>query len=191
MKGTMRPFIVYALPRSRTAWLSRFLTYGPWTCGHDVITNIHTVAGLKEYFGTPYRGSAETALVEIHSLMEQWFPDAAVAVVTRPIEEVKQSLAKFSLRTDGILEQQREMLDQVSAKPGVLTLDYRDLNGLTTVQRLWGHCLDVPFDMEHWQRLRGENIQVDMAARLETLKANRAEIIHLRDDLWKLLRVGV
>ncbi len=32
----MRPFVVFGLPRSRTAWLSRFLTYGDWVCGHAV-----------------------------------------------------------------------------------------------------------------------------------------------------------
>jgi hypothetical protein len=32
----IRPFMIFALPRSRTAWLSEFLSYQGWTCWHEI-----------------------------------------------------------------------------------------------------------------------------------------------------------
>ena len=53
------PFLVLALPRSRTFWLSRFLAFGGWDCGHDQLRFMRGMEDVKAWLGTPCFGSVE------------------------------------------------------------------------------------------------------------------------------------
>ena len=55
------PFIVYALPRSRTFWLSKFLSYGGWACDHDEAVRLRGLDDMQSSLDIPMRGSVETA----------------------------------------------------------------------------------------------------------------------------------
>ena len=89
----MAPFIVYALPRSRTKWLSRFLTYGGWTCWHDVAVGMRSMADVDRFFARPNTGTAETGAAPGWMLLAQRFPDMRVVVVRRPVRSTSPSSA--------------------------------------------------------------------------------------------------
>ena len=58
------PFIVLSLPRSRSAWISAFLSYGGRKCGHDLAPTCGTMAEFVAMFGGGgYAGTAETGAV--------------------------------------------------------------------------------------------------------------------------------
>src|SRR5258706_482392 len=56
------PFIVFTLPRSRTFWLSRFLSGDGTTkpCGHDVGAMVDTLADAKTVITEALVGTVET-----------------------------------------------------------------------------------------------------------------------------------
>ena len=66
------PFLIYALPRSRTYWLSKFLSYGDWVCGHDQIRYFRTIDDIKGWLNLPATGSAETGIAEWWRVVQGW-----------------------------------------------------------------------------------------------------------------------
>lgn len=177
------PFLIYALPRSRTAWLSYFLTYKDWHCSHDIVTDIHSIQELKDFFSQPYVGSAETGLVEGWELAERLMPQIRRVVIRRSLKDVKASLAKFGINADKDIERRSALLTQVTQRPGVLTVTFDDLNTEEGCKKVFEHCLQLPFDHEHWLALKDKNIQVDMEKWLEKLAKNRDGISALKLEL--------
>src|ERR1035437_9570619 len=110
------PFVIYALPRSRTYWLSKLLSDGLTVCLHDPCVYTHTVQGLVDLLQKPNTGVIDTGLCELWQLM----PQVKTAVIRRPIAEVVKSLDKFgfgkSLGVDVVstLEVRAKCLDQIS-----------------------------------------------------------------------------
>ena len=49
----MPPFVVFALPRSRSAWLARFLTWGDWMCGHDELRHCRSLDDVRAWLAMP------------------------------------------------------------------------------------------------------------------------------------------
>ena len=115
----IRPFFILGLPRSRTYWLSKFLTYREWTCGHEELRHIRTMEDAKSWLSQPSTGSAETALAPFWRLLPK---DARLVIVRRPVAEVKDSLLRLSLgdggafdpiALDGLLKRADAKLDQI------------------------------------------------------------------------------
>lgn len=179
------PFIIYALPRSRTAWLSYFLTYKDWHCSHDIVADLHSIADLEAFFKRPNVGTCETGMVDGWKLAEKLCPQARRVVVRRPLKDVKASLAKFGINADADIEKRSALLTQVTACSKVLTVTFDDLNTEEGCKKVFEHCLQLPFDREHWLALKDRNIQVDMAARLAKLQKNHDAIESLKVDLAK------
>ena len=50
---TPPPFVVLSLPRSRSYWLSRYLSYGGWHCGHEEIRHARTLSDVRGRVGKP------------------------------------------------------------------------------------------------------------------------------------------
>lgn len=152
-----RPFLVFGLPRSRTAWLAH------WLGGcHDLSAQIETISELKDILSETGAGTVETWLGHAWPLLLSWFPKARFVVVRRPIAEVAASLerAGMDIPTAELEERQRH-LDEISTLPRALCVDFADLDDEAVARRLWQHCRDEPFDIENWRTLRGRNIQID------------------------------
>src|SRR5580700_2793042 len=103
----MSPFLVLALPRSRTTWLSRFLTYGPWSCSHEQARYIRSLEDARAWLGQPFTGSAETSVARWWRLIQRVRPDVRVVVVRRPIPEVIASLERLGPRIGVNFDRQR------------------------------------------------------------------------------------
>ena len=84
------PFVVYALPRSRTFWLSRFLCYAEWNCGHDEIRHARSLDDVRAWFSQSYTGTVETAAAPWWRLIQRLRPDCAC----RPSERVRAEQPK-------------------------------------------------------------------------------------------------
>src|SRR5258708_1648369 len=122
------PFIIFSLPRSRSAWLTHFLSYPPKKVGHDVIVYCDTVADFVRMFSDGMDGTCETAAVLGHRLIQHLMPGVKFATVRRPLSQVRVSLAAFGLAAPmGELEARDALLDQVEALPGTMALQYDEL----------------------------------------------------------------
>src|SRR5580693_3567005 len=170
-------FIVYSLPRSRSAWVSRFLSYGV-KCGHDLATQCETMKEFAHLF-SEYEGTAETGAVIGWKAIRRVLPDARIAVIRRSVSQVYDSLSKFGLGSPELaneLCERDEILEQVGRLPGVRSFRFSDLDKPWACQELFEHCLGAPFDWEWWESLANVNVQVDVAERIKYLADNHERI---------------
>jgi hypothetical protein len=184
-------FLVFALPRSRTAWTSRYLSFDSYV-GHDIATECATpddffmkLAPEAALHGEiPLDGTVETAAMLGWRLIRKRLPDARFAVIRRPVHEIERSLSQFGIEAKpGELLERAEMLNEISEHPGVLTLQYGDLCHQQFRQQLFEHCLQRPW-VEGWDRAWAwRNVQIDVHARMKYLADNRARIEALKAQL--------
>ena len=129
------PFVIFALPRSRTAWLSHFLSYGGWLCGHDEARHMRGLGDVKAWFAQPNTGTVETAIAHWWRLLPSLAPHAKVVVIRRPVAEVVDSLMRIpgcqfnrALIASAMTRLDRK-LEQIATRiPGALSVGYADLD---------------------------------------------------------------
>lgn len=178
-------FIVFSLPRSRSAWTARFLSYHRHRCGHDIATECGSLDEFTTRLTADYTGSAETGAMIGWRALRRRLPDARFAVIRRPVQQVYDSLARFGLGSQALMDElvaRDAMLDELSRVRGVMSFRFADLDGMPACRDLFEHCLGEPFDWEWWESLVGINVQVDVPARLCFLAANRERIAALKRE---------
>jgi len=184
------PFIIFSLPRSRSAWLSRFLTYGEWTCGHDEIRHARSMDDVRTWFTQPNIGTAETAGAPWWRLVEKIAPGVKVLVVRRPVEEVVDSYRRMEMGVD--LDALRVGLSRLDKKlsqieyrmPEVLSVAFDSLREEETCARVFEHCLPYRHDHEWWKLLSPLNVQIDMRQLLKYYSAHKPQL----DKLTKVAK---
>ena len=179
------PFIIYALPRSRTAWLSNFLTYRAWECHHEAAIFMRSMEDVKAFFSSPKVGCAETAVVLGRELIRSVVPDIKEVVILRPVDEVIESVMKVDLtgvasydrfRLQKVTEHQNRALQKVAKDKNVLVINYADLNREEACAAIFEYCLPFKFDKEWWKWLKDTNIQIDLKAMLGYYHKNKDAI---------------
>jgi len=176
-------FVVFATPRSRTAWLARFLTYGAWLCGHDEVRHCRSLDDVRSWLAQPHTGTVETAVAPFWRLLP---PDVRVVTVRRPVPEVVASLARSGVTFDPavmtrLVERVERKLDQIEARvPGVLSVTYAELADEATCARVFEHCLGLPHEHAWWGAASAVNIQVNVPQMLRYFVAYAPQIEKLR-----------
>lgn len=161
-------FVVFAMPRCRTKWLSVFLQYGPWVVGHDELRHCRSLDDVRSWFAQPNTGTVETAASGFWRLLERVAPGARVMTLRRPVPAVAASLARAGLVFDdrvmcALLERIERKLDQIEHRlPDVLALKYDDLADEVACARVFERCLQIPHDHGWWERVAPVNIQADL-----------------------------
>jgi hypothetical protein len=165
------PFIVLALPRSRTAWLSKFLTYGPWVCGHDQARYFRSLNDAKLWFKQPFIGSAETIGPAFWRLIETYLPECRVLIVRRPVGEVVESIGKkqiAGIELPRVMQNLRKLdqkLDQAESRlRNVISINFDELADPDICSIVFQHCLTLPFDFAWWTYWNQVNVQIDFSA---------------------------
>lgn len=199
----MTPFIIYGLPRSRTAWLSHFLSIGDFKCYHESTAYMRTIDDLKSWLAQDYTGTAETAAAPGWRLINHYRPDIKQVVIRRPMSQVVASLLNQDLSMIGSYEEESlrkgmayvdGYLDQIAALPGVLSVPYADLANEETCARVFEHCLPYKMPHEWWREMSALNIQVNQRALLRYRFAYKRQIDAFksacRADLKRLAKEG-
>jgi hypothetical protein len=197
------PFIVFALPRSRTAWVARFLSYDGWVCHHEHAMFVRAPADIARFFATPRTGSAETAAGPAWPLLRHYVPQARFAVIRRPAGDAAQAMiaawaaAGISYQEDEVrrlMSYGARCLDRIAALPGTLSVNYADLAGEAACRQLFEFCVPYRFDREWWRRWAVENVQVDLAEFFASYLRHRDDIEalkrSLKRELIRLCRIG-
>ena len=155
-------FFITGLPRTRTAWLANFLTYGDKSlCYHEAFADgdIETVFGMTK---CDYIGNSDCGNTYFLSSIRTLYPNAVHVLIKRPAGEVKVSLGKL------LNEDVNDTVDKLSAhiedyeritRP--LVVDFKDLDSENIIRKIWGACLpEIPFDKPRWEMLRMMNVQI-------------------------------
>ena len=172
-------FVVLALPRSRTTWLGRFLTYGPWICTHEEVRYFRGVDDIHSWMQLPYVGSVETAVAPFWRLLPE---DLRVVIVRRPVGEVVESLVRAGAvgTREGLIRAMERVdakLSQIARRrPGVLQVDYAALASEAVCAEVFTHCLSLPHNPEWWQLWHRVNLQVNLPALLRYAQAHRVQL---------------
>lgn len=181
-----QPYVIFSLPRSRTAWLSHFLSYGDWICGHDELRHMRSLDDVKAWLGQPYAGTIETTGSAFWRLLDRLAPGTRVAVIRRPVSEVVDSLMAIpgcSFDRDKMMAMMTRInrkLDQIEARvPGVMSVRFADLEREEVCAALFEHCLPYRHDSARWHGLAGINIQINMPALIRYCEAYRPALAKL------------
>jgi hypothetical protein len=171
------------MPRSRTKWLSTFLAYGGWQCGHEELIRCRSIEDITSWLAQPLTGTVETAGAAFWRLL----PDRVrVVTLRRPIPEILASLRRGGLVFNdapmtAMLTDVARKLDQIEARrPDVLSLTFEDLATETGCARVFEHCLGLPRDHAWWAACDPINIQVSIPHFVRYITAHAPQIEKLR-----------
>jgi GNAT superfamily N-acetyltransferase len=183
----MQPFAIFALPRSRTAWLTRFLTSGPWVAVHDVTVQVKDFRTIRELLEIPQTGIVDTGLAFAWPVLKRFVKGCRFAVVRRPIAEVEASLLRHGVKyMDGQLETMDGYLDELAALPDVVSVDFSDLATEQGCRKISEHCIGS-FDVERYREMANVNIQIDFPECMKSLNDNVVRFSGLLRELRSLM----
>lgn len=192
------PFIVHGLPRSRTFWLSHFLSFGDYQCRHEQAQHLRSMDDIRSWLSMDWTGSAETAVMPAWRIIRHYRPDIKTLVVRRPVEEVVDSL--MNLDFSGICYYERDTvikgmtyldryLDQIEDEmPNTLSVRFADLATEETCKRVFEHCLPYTFDPKWWRIFEPMKLVINSRALMRYRFAHRAQIDALKAECWRELR---
>ena len=142
-------------------------------------------------------GTVETAAAPAHLLVDHYVPEIRKVVVRRRTEDVVKSMMAIDLRglwtydkakVEKVMAYGNRLLDQISAKPGVETVDFEDLETPEACARIFEFCLPYEFDRAWWEKMRARNIQAEQVDTLTYYTANKEAIVRFKKDLKMDLR---
>jgi hypothetical protein len=160
----MIPYFIAALPRSRTAWLANFLTYGISFCFHEPMNKSlpKDYPDMMHGVGTAYCGTSDCLNSLVMDQLIDIFPEAKIVVIRRDKIEVGKSLERNGF---GRLENMRHMLDRMDDQLDRITMSYDPLvieyDDFDTA-RIWNYLFgaSVPFPVRRHKMLETFNITV-------------------------------
>jgi len=156
----MIPFFIASLPRSRTAWLANFLTYGPSYCFHEPLSDysLEDYPRLLESTGTTFSGVADSLNCLVMEQLIDMFPRARVVVIRRNIEEVAHSVQKaFNIKCWEMLERMDRELDRIENAYSPLVIEYYKFDAVQIWKFLFG---SHPLNNRRLEMLENFNVTV-------------------------------
>jgi hypothetical protein len=162
-------FIVFALPRSRTFWLSQFLSQQGWYCGHDEAARMRSLSDIKAWFSQPYTGTIETAAAPWWRLIYKYNPELKFVILRRPIDQVVNSLLRCGLMQDKgaafkLITKLNYKLDQIEKRIPCKTVEFDQLNDENICNDIFEYCTGIPGDSSWCNALQKINLQINVPA---------------------------
>ena len=165
-------FLILALPRSRTFWISKFLSYREYECGHEEARYLRSIEDAKIWITQERRGSSETSISSFWRLIHKANPNLRIVTVRRPVSEVVKSVMAIDIKGDGEWNEEKltknmmaldAKLSQIERRlPNVLSVNFHDLDKESVVKNVFEHCLPYAFDKSWWLSLASQNLQCNM-----------------------------
>lgn len=130
-------FFIIGMPRSRTAWLSNFMTYDGIYCHHEGLNNCNSIQEYEDKIGNDGDSSTGLMLVDIKSL----FPDRKLLLIDAPIERT----IEFTKETYGVvnLDYIHYMKERLDALDG-MRVKLEDISSRT--KEIWEYLTDKEYD---------------------------------------------
>ena len=163
----MTPFVIIGTPRSRTAWLARFLSYGGRLCLHEPSLRFNSEGSLSNFLADDNAAASDCMMSFMAQDIRTLRPDCIIVSVRRPLAEVHESFAKLGI---SVPEWYLEMMDADAKHADVdLAVTFNDLNSETTCRQVFETCLKQPMDRAWWLHMKDENIQSDVRETMKTI----------------------
>ncbi len=198
----LRPFVVFTAGRSRTMWLSAFLTYGICVCHFEATAKVGSFQEVCNMLAIPGMGASETLAAPAWPLLLTAAPNLRAVVVRRPVEEILNSLVEATAgrleldlpRLRQLLHYVRRALDRLALQPQTLVVDFHELEREETCKAVFEHCLPYKHDSGWWKFLSEKKIDPDVIQLASLYQLRQNEIQQLgrecRHLMFKLGRQG-
>ena len=180
------PFIVFSLPRSRSYWLSKFLSRGEYQCAHDQMRFMRGMDDVRSWLAQDFTGAAEPSAALWWRTVRLIRPDIRVLVVRRPVQEVVESLMQLDMRGICNFDQARltRMLQRLDRALDRIedrwlhsrSVRYEDLATEAACARVFEHCLPYKHEPKWWAAMSPINLQCDMRATMRYMLGHRSQI---------------
>lgn len=176
----MTPFFVTGLPRSRSAWIANYLSYGTTFCFHDALKDCQAgVSRLHSIFDVKANvvGNSDPANALVQDKLIERFPGAKWVVVDRPFNEVKASVEALGVDTAPLYRLQLKIEElRLKVKPlivpyGALDSSIKDIARYVNPE--WHHP-----EARH-EMLVHMNVQTDVAWAKSEMAKRGPGISHL------------
>lgn len=157
-------FLIFCPPRSRSAWLANFLTYGNSYCYHEALATVTRLEELKNMKKNGKTiGDSDSGLFFFAEKVLKTAPDAKIVLIKREKDDIKKALMKLfdpSL-SEHIAKACGSAGNWLEKVLGVLVVKYDDLNKESTCRKIWEFCVPHEmFDSERWKMLSNFNVQL-------------------------------
>lgn len=156
----MSKFIGFATPRSGTAWLSNFLTYGDYSfCRHEALFGCESLTDYEDSIdriAAPVKGSIDTAAPFLAEKMYGRFKDThKFFVVIRDFDEVERSLVNIKLDASMLEYSFDSLAEMIEQCPWIPIIGYDRLFDNETLIGLWKYLeIPAPFPLQRLEMLR-------------------------------------
>lgn len=169
----MNYFLVTGLPRSRTLWMSSWLTTDTSICLHEPTPRLQRIEDLRNEYEAlegAFKGFSDSGLgFWLDWILQEIKP--RTLIIDRVIADVEQSLVNMNLGLPktNFCSLLLEELTKYKEHPLVLWVPYEELN--SRLEEIWNHLLPgKPFDKEYSVAFCKEHLVVDNAMLLEQAK---------------------
>lgn len=169
----MKPdFLIVGLPRSRTAWLSNWLTYGKSFCFHEPLLGCDSLAAFQQKFDVPYEvvGAADTGAIFWLEQILMLAPDTKLIIVERPVEDCIQSLDATGIPYDEALVYQAAKLLERARQYDNMWVPFHSLDADHVGASIWHHCVGDGFDVNRFRMLRDLRVEIMESKFAEKIK---------------------
>lgn len=174
-----RPFLIVSLPRSRTFWLSHFLSYGDVRCLHEPSIHFTSLADLAGLLDRPNTGAADPMLTLLWERAKGYRQDLLLIAVRRAVSDVIASGEALGIRDPGVerlVWKIEAALSEAEKHSDTLAFDYSQLDSEEYCREIFERCTGRPFDLGWWRQWRGRNMQASLVDRARQMHDNRLGI---------------
>lgn len=151
----MIPFVVLSLPRSRSFWLSRFLSSEERPVAHDISRHFKSRVEIHHLFADPHAAVVDTALGLIWADLH--IPGVRVLVLHRDVGAVIFSMQRLGMSVNRIPEYDA----QLRALPG-FHLEQADLESERGAAEVYRYATGCAMPPTRWRDMIGKNLQADV-----------------------------
>lgn len=154
-------FFITGLPRSKSAWLANYLTYGESFCWHDQLqhfTHLQDFRNYMEWTSASLVGHSDPANILVWRDLATMFPDATWIVVRRDLDDCYHSCRRINIHTEH--ERLWKLNDELKTlcrelKPVELSFDQPHLGEAAAA------ALGLPFNPQRAALLEHLQVQVE------------------------------
>jgi hypothetical protein len=181
---TTSPFVILGTPRSRTAWLAKFLAFEGRRVLHEPSTDFRSIDDLYDLLEDPsVAGIVDSMLTFRWRDVLVAAPDARIVVVHRPLHDIvdsfmrtgifKHDVARNQSRLNIMLRKHEKAMVDLMYSATVLAVPFADLASREFADRVFRYCLRERLPEGWWERWRNVNVQADVHESASRAAANR------------------
>ncbi len=167
----MTPFVVLSMPRSRSFWLSKFLSTPERPVNHDISHTFSSHDEIRDHFANPAAAVVDTALGLIWDRLH--VQGVSIVLLHRDPDEVARSLraAGMSMSIGSVYAYSAKLRSMRG-----FHVEQRDLDCEEGAKTVYRYCTGRKMPKGRWREFIGLNLQCDIATMELDVLANLAGI---------------